>query len=115
MLKASPSALKWFEQKTGKTLVEYLLELFRDSPEVPSLEDFPDDHPSIDDLIRTLENRIQSDQTRRKPIRDFSILIDDRWMTEELGEEDVETRIKLSKKYCMEQFQVHRLLQEMMP
>jgi hypothetical protein len=69
---------------------------------------------SLDDLAKALETRIQSDQQKRNLTRNFSILIDYRWMTEEIGEEDLDTRIALSEKYCVELVEIHRLLHQML-
>ena len=113
-MKTYSSALKWFEKKTGKPIIESILRLYRDNPAGPALETCPEEHPSLDGLSKSLETRIQSDDKSRKLIRDFSLLIDYRWMTEELGEDDLETRIKLSEKYCVELFEIHRLLHEML-
>jgi hypothetical protein len=99
MLKAYPEAIRWFEKATGKTLVQHYIELFQSIPIHLSSDDAPRDPPAVDDLVKTLHKRMKSTQVKQEALRDFSILIDYGWLTEEMGETDLKAIERLRKKY----------------
>jgi hypothetical protein len=99
MLKAYPEAIRWFEKASGKPLVQHYIELFQNIPIQQNSEDVPRDPPAVDDLVKTLHKRMKSTQVRQEALRDFSVLIDYGWLTEEMGETESKAIEKLSEKY----------------
>ena len=99
MLKAYPEAIRWFEKETGKTLVRHYIELFQNIPLHQNSGDAPHDPPAVDDLVKTLHKRMKSTQVKQEALRDFSVLIDYGWLTEEMGETESKAIEKLSEKY----------------
>lgn len=99
MLKAYPEAIRWFEKATGKTLVRHYIELFQNIPIHQNSDESPRDPPAVDNLVKTLHRRIKSTQVKQEALRDFSILIDYGWLTEEMGETDFTAIEKLGEKY----------------
>ena len=99
MLKAYPESIRWIEKSTGNPLVQNYIELFHNIPTQQNSEDVPTDPTADDDLVKTLHKRMKSTQVRQEALRDFSVLIDYGWLTEEMGETESKTIEKLSEKY----------------
>jgi hypothetical protein len=109
MLRASPQAIEWFEKETGKTLIQHYLGLFQSTPIHQAVDNLPNDHPGVDDLVESLSKRIKSDRKQHKALQDLSILIDYRWMTEGLGGKHLETTEKLGEKYHIDPVRIYAI------